>query len=57
MSESYIFVIVLIKDISDFQKEEICYAKEIAKILKVGLKISKGAKDLKDTLGFIKNTV
>lgn len=43
------------EEIQSFQDEEITYSKEVAVLLGVELKISKGAADLDSTIAFIKN--
>lgn len=42
-------------DIEAFQNEEIKYAKEVAELLQVPLKISSGSNDLNNTIDFIKD--
>ncbi|MBS6591374.1 MAG: AAA family ATPase [Ruminococcus sp.] len=44
-----------IDEIAQFQKEEISYSKEIAKLLSVELKISHGADDLNSVVEFMRN--
>lgn len=41
-------------DVSVFQNEEVKYAKEVAELLQVPLKISTGGKDIENTIEFIR---
>ena len=43
----------VVDEIRIFQEEEIKYAQEIADLLKVPIKISKGSKDVDNTISFI----
>ena len=44
-----------VSDIKAFQDEEIAYAKEVAELLQVPLKISTGSNDIENTVDFIRS--